>query len=190
MLTALDRTPWLGICVSVRSSYEHHVIPDALDETRIARLEHRGFTELPYEAISRFFSHHGIEPSTPFLEPEFTNPLFLKLFCISLNNQGLTRVPLGLRGITSIFQFYIKSIDTKLARPENLNYDVRRENVARAVSGLAAAMAKINDDRLPLDDAKAIVDAVLPPVAGFQPSLFSQMESDVTGGCKLPRIGG
>lgn len=178
MLTALARLPWLGICVSVRSSYEHHVIPDTLDETRIARLEHRGFTELPYEAISRFFSNYGIEPSTPFLEPEFTNPLFLKLFCISLQNQGLTRVPLGLRGITSIFQFYIKSIDAKLSRPEVLDYDVRHKNVARAVGDLARAMAKINDDRLPLNDAKVVVDAVLPPVAGFQASLFSRMESE------------
>jgi len=47
MLTALAKSTWLGLCVSVRSSYERYVIPASLDESRIAQLEHRGFTELP-----------------------------------------------------------------------------------------------------------------------------------------------
>jgi hypothetical protein len=90
MLTALAKSQWLGLCVSVRTSYEKYVIPESLGDSRLARLEHRGFTELPHEAVSSFFSHYNIEPSTPFFVPEFTNPLFLKLFCQSLQNQGLT----------------------------------------------------------------------------------------------------
>lgn len=176
ILTTLARSPWLGLCVSVRTSYEKYVVPDTLDESRIARIEHRGFTELPYEAVSSFFSHYDIEPSTPFLVPEFTNPLFLKLFCQSLQNQGLTTAPSGLQGITSIFRFYVDALDAKLSR--HLDYDVREPKVAAAVGQLADAMAKIIDDRLPLDEAKAIVDAVLPPQTGFQNSLFNQMESE------------
>jgi len=87
-------------------------------------------------------------------------------------------VPSGLRGITSIFQYYVESTDAKLSRPEYLDYDPRSKNLASAVSDIADAMAKINDDRLPLEDAKTIVDAVLPPLVGFQKSLFSQMESE------------
>lgn len=178
ILTTLARSSWVGLCVSVRTSYEEFVIPDSLDDSRIARLEHRGFTEMPYEAVSRFFSHYGIEPSTPFLVPEFTNPLFLKLFCKSLQDQGFTRAPSGLRGITSIFRFYIEALDAKLSRPEHLDYDVRERNVARAIGQLADAMSKIVDDRLPLDDAKAIVDAVLQSQSGFRSSLFNQMEPE------------
>ena len=178
MLTALAKSHWLGLCISVRTSYEKYVIPDTLDDSRLARLEHRGFTELPYEGISRFFSHYGIEPSTPFLVPEFTNPLFLKIFCQSLQNQGLTRVPSGLRGITAIFQFYLEALDFKLSRPEFLDYDVREKNVARAVNRLADAMAQISNDRLTLEDAKTIVDGILLHPAGYQKSLFNQMESE------------
>jgi hypothetical protein len=177
MLTTLARSQWLGICVSVRSSYEKIIIPETLDQPRIVRVEHQGFGELAYDAAAKFFGHFGIEPSTPLLFPEFNNPLFLKLFCRSLHNAGLTRVPSGLRGLNAIFRFFIASIDTKLARPEGLDYDVREAVVERAVNDLADEMARRKTDRLPLDEAKSIVNAVLPRQR-HQDSLFRNLESE------------
>jgi len=177
MLTKLAQSQWLGVCVSVRSCYEQLVIPRALDETRIARIEHTGFADRAYNAAAKFFAHFGIEPSTPLLLPEFDNPLFLKLFCRSLRNAPLSRVPSGLRGITAIFRFFVESIDDKLARPEALDYDPRSRVVVRAVEHLADEMAKRKSDRLPLEEAKSIVNGLLPR-EGHEGSLFRHLESE------------
>jgi hypothetical protein len=172
MLTRIEAAQWIGLCITVRDSYEHHVIPQDLKEGSLLRIEHTGFAENPYGAANRFFAVFGIAPSTPLLLPEFDNPLFLKLFCIGLKNQGLSRVPTGLRGITKIFEFFLQSIDKKLAAPDQLNYDEREKLVVKAVDGLASAMAKQGSDYLPLDVARSIVNGVLPS-PGYSGSHFS-----------------
>ncbi len=177
MLTTIRQYPWLGICVSVRSSYEKLIIPDTLFNPCSERVEHVGFGELAYDAVAKFFGYFGIRPSTPLLLPEFENPLFLKLFCRSLQNTGLTQVPSGLRGITAIFEFFINSIDKKLSRPESLDYDHRSRIVRKAVRKLAMEMAKRKTDRFPLDDAKEVVDELLPRDS-YENSLFRNLESE------------
>ncbi len=177
MLTTLAKSRWLGICVSVRKAYEAYIIPETLDESRIIRLEHRGFQDLTYEAIGKFFSHYGLEPTIPVLTPEFDNPLFLTLFCRGLQNAGHTRVQSGPQGISKIFHFFIDSIDKKLSRPDYLDYDVRSKVVTEAVANLASEMAKRGTSLLPRAEAEEIINAVLPRV-GYQNSLFHHLESE------------
>lgn len=94
VLTALSRHPWIGLAVSVRSSYEGTVIPEGLSPEKIIRVEHRGFADHEYEATATFFDFYGIKaPSVPLLNPEFQNPLFLKLFCKGLLTKACTRRP-------------------------------------------------------------------------------------------------
>lgn len=81
MLTRLARSPWLGVAVSVRDSYEDFVIPKGLVPGRLTRVTHTGFREHEYEAIRRFCTHFKIQPTGPLLVPDFSNPLFLKLYC-------------------------------------------------------------------------------------------------------------
>ena len=177
ILTTIAQSPWIGICVSVRSSYEQHIIPETLDDSRIVRIEHSGFEGLAYDATTKFFRHFDVEPSTPLLLPEFNNPLFLKLFCQSLQNVNMRRVPSGLRGLTAIFKFFVDSINKKLSRPEFLDFDPRARIVGKAVDDLAAAMARGKTDRLPLDEAKTIVNTLLPR-EGNEQSLFRHLESE------------
>ena len=177
ILTVLAQSQWLGICVSIRSDYEKHIIPAALDETRIVRVEHIGFGDLAYDASVKFFNYFCIVPSTPVLLPEFDNPLFLMLFCKSLSNAGLSRIPSGLQGITAIFRFFIDSIDEKLARPEFLDYDVRLKVVSKALVQLTEEMANRKVDRIPVDEATAMVNTFLPQ-GGHQDSLFFHLVSE------------
>ena len=77
----IKRSPWLGLCVTVRDNYEKHIVPKESINDFLIRIEHQGFGEVAYQAALKFFTHFGIEPSQPLLLPEFENPLFLKLFC-------------------------------------------------------------------------------------------------------------
>ena len=93
MLSTLSRYPWVGIALSVRTSYENMAIPGGLTTNKLIRAIHHGFVEHEYQATRTFFGHYHIQsPTVPLLTPEFQNPLFLKLFCLGLKNCGLTKV--------------------------------------------------------------------------------------------------
>lgn len=178
MLMTLSKHPWLGIAVSVRTSYESLVIPEGLVPNSLRREEHHGFTDYEHQATQIFFNYYGIEhPSIPLLIPEFQNPLFLKLFCQGLKNKGLTRIPHGIRGITGIFSFFIKSVDEKLSKPEYLNFDPKSQVVKKAIEKIAEMMAEECCTCLPREDAKAVINAFLPR-AEHENSLFSHLISE------------
>ena len=86
MVELLKRYPRVRLAVSVRSSYEETVIPPQLSASDVVvRVTHQGFAGQEYAATKVFFRYYGITlPSVPLLNPEFENPLFLKLFCEGL----------------------------------------------------------------------------------------------------------
>jgi len=177
ILNVLRASPWLAICFSVRDSYESLIVPDALDDSSLIRVHHDGFEALADDASARFFEHYGIEPSTPLLLTEFSNPLFLKLFCEGIRNSGHSRIPDGLQGISAVFEFYIDSINRKLSKPAALDYDVRSRVVRNASNALAEEMAKERNDHLPLEKARSIVDSFLFR-SKYEESLFRNLESE------------
>lgn len=178
MLTTLSRYPWIGIAVSVRTSYESMVIPEGLVPDKLIREVHLGFADHEYQATKTFFDYYDIErPSVPLLVPEFQNPLFLKLFCLGLKNRGLTKVPPGLRGITAVFNFFIESVNERLSKPGYLDFDPKSQVVQRAVEKLAEAMADKGSLWLPREEAQAIINAFL-PCEGYERSLFRHMISE------------
>lgn len=130
-----SKYPWLGLVLSVRTSYEESLIPKELVSNKIVRIEHRGFEDVEYDASTQFFSYYGLEqPSIPLLHPEFTNPLFLKLFCEGLQRSGQKRVPKGYSGITKILDVFLNSVDKKLSCPSFFYYTrIAGENLVKTV---------------------------------------------------------
>ena len=178
MLTTLSRYPWVGIALSVRTSYENTVIPNGLITNKLIRAIHHGFVEHEYQATRTFFGHYHIQsPTVPLLTPEFQNPLFLKLFCLGLKNRGLTKVPQGLQGITAILSFFVESINEKLSKPEYLDFDPKSRIVQMAVEKLAATMADEGKQWLPREKAQTTVNAFLPR-GGYDKSLFRHLISE------------
>ena len=83
-LAHLERSPWIGVVLSVRSFYEEIIIPESVRNQAI-RKTHHGFAGHEYDAVEMFFRNYGLElPSTPLLSPEFSNPLFLSILCKAL----------------------------------------------------------------------------------------------------------
>jgi len=176
MLKTLEKYPWIGLAVSVRSSYKSTIIPEGLVPDKIIQVEHVGFAGHELEATTTFFNHYKIKtPSVPLLSPEFHNPLFLKLFCKGLANKGLTEVPTGLQGITAIFDFFIESANEKLWKL--LDYDLIHNPVKKAVNKLVDLMADKGEALVLRDEAKAAIESVLPS-AGWERSLFRHLISE------------
>jgi len=115
---SIKKYEWLGLVLSIRSSYFDLVVPEKIkNDEGIAVITHYGFDDVEYNASKIFFKYYKIEqPSVPLLHPEFSNPLFLKLFCEGLQKKGLSRVPEGYEGILNIIKFFMEGIEDKLIK--------------------------------------------------------------------------
>ena len=156
----LERSPWIGVLLSVRSSYEEIVVPKELRD-RAVHVVHHGFAGHEYDAVRAFFSYYGLElPSTPLLAPEFGNPFYLKTLCVGLSETGQRRLPRGFQGITSASHLFFDAINKRLS--ERLGFDPRSALVRRAVEAFAGAMVTSGKRWLPLEGARQLVDRLLP----------------------------
>jgi hypothetical protein len=168
-LAHLERSPWIGVLLSVRSSYEEIVVPEEV-RARAVRVTHDGFAEHEYDATRTFFVHYSLElPSTPLLAPEFRNPLFLKTLCRGLNTKGERRLPRGFHGITAVFDLYLSAINDRLASA--LGFNPRDALVRRALEAFAKALVAFGERWLTLAKAEEVVNALLPG-REFERSLY------------------
>ena len=159
-LKHLERSPWIGVVLSVRSSFEELVLPEDV-RSRAAVVTHSGFTGLEYDATKTFFRHYGLElPSTPLLAPEFQNPLFLKTLCRGLNGKGKRHLPRGFQGITAVFDLYLSAVNERLA--SSLDFDSRTPLVRQAVEAVAEVIADSGEPWLTLTKAGEVVNRLLP----------------------------
>ncbi|MFT4660554.1 MAG: hypothetical protein ACI9N1_000350 [Flavobacteriales bacterium] len=169
----------IGLVLSIRSSYSELIFPrEEFSEEEIIRFTHSGFSNKEYQASKIFFENYNIElPSTPLLHPEFKNPLFLKLFCEGLNKAGLTKIPDGLRGITSVFNFFISSVNTRLSRPEKFAYSSSINLVKKALDALILKKVETSEYFIPYEEAYVIVAEAISPYTnkkGFIDELISE----------------
>ncbi|GAA5514944.1 hypothetical protein Dcar01_03708 [Deinococcus carri] len=178
LLTRVEQYPWVRLVVSVRTTYEGLVLPPEAEQHGLVRVEHEGFGDATYEATKRYFNAYGIQqPTVPMLNPEFRNPLFLKLFCKGLKAKGLHSIPPGLEGITAIFRFLIDAINERLARADRLDYDPRDQPVWQAVQRIAEALALSRGRFLSLQEVKTLLADILPS-SGYERSLFRQLVAE------------
>ena len=158
-LAHFARSGWVGVVLSVRSSYDE-LIPEVVREDAVVAT-HRGFGERSYDAMRTFFTHYGLElPSTPLMTSEFGNPLFLKTLCLGLQGQGATQLQQGLQGITRIFDLYISSVDKRVA--SNLGLPPWKKTAERALRTLSEAFPTPSERWLAVDEAEELVNGLLP----------------------------
>ncbi len=107
----------------------------------------------------RFTQEYGLEPPTfPALNPEFENPLYLKLTCEALHTLGATRFRFGAAGLTTVTSAFIEAVNQRLSEPGRCNYDKRSDLAAASVRQLAelgigpwerAEVRRITDELVP-----------------------------------------
>lgn len=162
-IKSFENYKWLGLVISIRTSYEKLLIPHEVIGNDIAvRITHHGFADVEYEASKKFFENYKIEqPSIPLLHPEFQNPLFLKLFCEGISKAGLTRIPEGHEGITTIISFYLQSINSRLCKPNRLDYPENTNLVERAARLIIQREVDEDFRFIPYEEAFSIIESEL-----------------------------
>lgn len=171
MIEQIRQRPFLKLCVSCRDTYLREIIPNTL---HVPTVVHNGFLGREYDAQFSFFQFYGLDiPSSPLLQEEFSNPLFLRLTCEALKDSGERTIPVGSAGIRKIINLFLNAKNEKAANI--CDYDGRENHVNAAMTNLAKAMARADRRTLPLRQAKNLVDTIPVPQSR---SLFSVLETE------------
>lgn len=111
--------------MAVRSDYASVTLPTECDGW--VPIEHQGFAGVEPEALQKFFSAYSINaPVYPPILPEFTNPLYLKLLCQTLQAQGQHLCPLPIPSWLDIHKNWMAEVQNKALRHADLNLDQLR----------------------------------------------------------------
>lgn len=110
----LAKYPYLGFVFSIRDEFMEEMTPrDLLDKCHITKLEHVGFGVDTMRVVEVYFAHYDIDMSAlPYLPREFSNGLFLRLFCEG--HQGKNKEDIKIT-TGEIYRNYLQSLNKKLA---------------------------------------------------------------------------
>ena len=157
-LSKLKPYPGVACIVSCRSAYGPFAIPPALRAgTRTFDL--RGFASQNEQlrAAQVYLDRRGIaRPSTPWLSPEFINPLFLRTTCLALALEGKSEFPKGLRGTRAILAYYLDAVGRNLHAGSDRTDDLIPPTKA-AMLRVAGQMARNRSDFLTRAEAISLV---------------------------------
>lgn len=138
--------------ISCRSEYFELAIPDSISK-HYPIFDIRGF-ETPEEQLNAarvYLDRRGIaRPSTPWLSPEFVNPLFLRSVCLSLQRDKRSEFPSGLTGTKKILEYYLESIGRDITEKEGSTVSLVSK-LDRTMLDIAGKMLERRKDFLDLD---------------------------------------
>ena len=157
-ITTIAKYEWLGLAISVRSTYTKLLFPkDSVN--RFIRYKHEGFGEKEGEAIHIYFKAYDIPlPDTPILQTEFQNPLFLKLFCIGQQNNRNRIGVSHINHLDAIIKNYISGIENQLA--DRLDYNASLQIVEKAINTLIDYMVVNNKTIITYEQAYLELDTI------------------------------
>ena len=149
MARNVAQRPWLALVVSCRTEYAPYLVSNQT-EAEATALIIKGFTtdEERERAAQVYLDRRGIlRPATPWLSPEFTNPLFLRTTANALHREGASEYPTGLHGTKRVMSFYLNSIGRNLGTDRD-GSDELIGPLLRAVRSVAREIAEARSDHL------------------------------------------
>lgn len=159
LITKISEFPNINIVLSCRSTYLDWLIPEGLIDSELMKITHQGFRGFEHKASAIYLSKQGIsKPSAPILSPEFSNPLFLKICCKAIKDQGLDSFPKGLKGITDLLNFYINNIERTACKVKKYRRGERIVN--KTFNALALKLYPDHQFGLELSEAITLINGM------------------------------
>ncbi|QSE44609.1 hypothetical protein JW980_09785 [Acinetobacter johnsonii] len=158
-LSKLNKYKNLCCIISCRKEYFHLAISENL-RGQYPSFEIKGFStyEEQMNAAKIYLDKFNIaRPSTPWLAPEFVNPLFLKSLCISLKQNNQTEIPTGLQGSSKLLRFYLESIAKYVAHKESITTNLW-PLFGKTLKNLAGQMFLMRRDYLSINECHALIN--------------------------------
>lgn len=157
-LSKLKNYKNLCCIISCRKEYFDLAVSGSLKD-QYPCFEIKGFSsyEEQVNAAKIYLDYFNItRPSTPWLAPEFINPLFLKSLCTSLKKNNKTEIPNGLQGSTKLFRYYLESIANYVAQKESITSNLLPV-FGRVLKNLAGQMFSTQRDYLEIEECHQVI---------------------------------
>ncbi|MCA3080281.1 MAG: hypothetical protein ING71_15995 [Rhodocyclaceae bacterium] len=180
ILEALNEYPYIAAVFSCRDVYSEYAIPKNLIG-RIPTIRIQGFSSADEKerAAIQYLDKKGISrPNTPWLSPEFTNPLFLKSASEAIKAQGKTEFPRGLQGVSELMSLYLEGLASRTGIP-SLRSDDLSASLKQYVQRIADTMASNGKDYVELSIASDLAQEYFgnrqPPIGRTWFDVFIQV---------------
>jgi hypothetical protein len=164
---AVERYPHVALVVSCRDTYQDLVL-EGTEGSHYVRRTHPGFAEREVEATQKYFAHYKLAaPKIPLLTPEFTLPLFLRLYCESLSRPGAAPIPDGHQGRVAIFERYLATKIETVARrfrpnaTSSYELNAAKSQVRRVLDGLLDELSQIGRESMGAEAAESVARTAL-----------------------------
>ncbi|MFN3238827.1 MAG: NACHT domain-containing protein, partial [Pseudomonadales bacterium] len=160
LLTQIAEYPNLGFVFSCREEYLKFAFPESvLDKACVFHIGGFQSTEEMEAAAETYLDAKGISrPNTPWLSPEFRNPLFLRSTSEALQAKGKVEFPKGLHGISELMSFYLDSLSMRTG-VSGVDNALLAAGIKKAVRAIAEKMVETGEDFVELTSAFQIVVA-------------------------------
>ncbi len=149
--------PWVALVLSIRTEYKNDILCNVQDDINsdiISSIKHYGFQRNIFVAIRSFFNHYGLAlPKEPLLVSEFSNPLFLKIYC---EYRKQSKTDLELTGLPDIFESYFANKNKILS--DSFDYRPSLGYVQETLNYIAKAIFHDNRHSISYKHAMQIVD--------------------------------
>ncbi|MBN2285729.1 MAG: hypothetical protein JXI43_04735 [Tissierellales bacterium] len=152
---------FLKLCISCRTSFLSACLPHT---DPYAVVEHRGFAGIERQACNAFFNYYNLEPPlVPVLQPELSNPLYLKLVCKTLKLKGLKRLPSGWFGLRPVIEAFLIEKEKTFAVEHSISAGAKI--VSGSLLAIANTIAQSGNDALSWSDSQRVITKMLPQAA-------------------------
>lgn len=163
VVQAVHRRPFLRLCITCRTSFLPYCLPEGHG---LLVIEHTGFAGTERVACKAFFQHYNLKPPiTPILQPELSNPLYLKLVCETLRARDLDRLPSGWLGLAPTIRAFLDEKERQFA--EEYETSVGANIVGGSLRAIARAIADSGDASLAWSRAQQVVSQERPQASAL-----------------------
>ncbi len=164
----------IALVLSIRTSYLDCIpaLKNEITSKNIIKINHHGFDyNNIHQITSNFFDHYHLSSICyPILAKEFTNPLFLKLFCEYMSNGRVLYDSTNNTKITFVFQGFLDNLENKVE--EKLRIDRRY----RVCNKLLDKIAKFCFDTcrygISFENIVEMINELGIPLQGIRPTDF------------------
>ncbi|MFF4910542.1 hypothetical protein ACFY2T_37450 [Streptomyces sp. NPDC001260] len=136
LITKIARFEYLRVVFTFRSHYRFQVLPD---QVNVPEIVHHGFEDVEHDAIQEYADFYQLEPpTTPPVQAEFSSPLFLRLLCEALKEQGRRSLNKASMGLDELVESLLEQTNRRISA--QLNAPVADQIVHRAMLAIAEHM--------------------------------------------------
>ncbi|MEX5219611.1 MAG: hypothetical protein NW701_17410 [Nitrospira sp.] len=152
------RRKFLRLCITCRTSFGSHCLPDG---HTFSVIEHEGFKGIERVACQAFFEHYTLKPPiTPILQPELSNPLYLRLVCETLRARDLDRIPSGWAGFSPTIRAFIGEKERQFAKEHGTR--IGAHIIGGSLRTIARAIADSGASAIAWSDAQKLISEERP----------------------------